>query len=848
MEYAAEDAMTMTVDLEDGELKPRPEKMPELSRIASMTVRVKDSIRDYRNQIIFMLSRLVEKGKHTLQPHELQKQLERVGAIECFSGTTIKDSAFATLLQSAQEAVVIPPWIAMAARPRVAEWLYVRINVFELSVDELTVSEYLDFKEQLKLDKPVDEFSLLEFDMGPFNANFPRMTRPSSIGNGVEFLNKHLSTKLFKNAKALQPLLDFLRNHKYQGETLMVNDQLEDLPALRDGLKKATEYLSSVGHDAPVSAVQDQLRALGFENGWGNCAGRIKDMMELLEDLMQAPSPVLLEKFLARVPMIFNVAIISPHGYFGQANVLGLPDTGGQVVYILDQVRALEREMLNHVQNQGLRFKPQVIVLTRLVPDAHGTNCDQRLEKIEGTEYAKILRVPFRDLAKGEGILRKWVSRFDIWPYLETFAEDSAKALVEEMGGNPDLIIGNYSDGNLVATLLSHRMQVTQCTIAHALEKTKYPSSDVNWKEVEEKYHFSCQFTADLIAMNHTDFIVTSTYQEIAGGIDTVGQYESHQAFTMPGLYRVVNGINVFDPKFNIVAPGADAEVYFPYTAKERRLTTFHSAIEDLLFGNMEEPALCKSVIKNRHKPILFSMARLDKVKNLTGLVEMFGKNQRLRRLVNLVVIGGYIDPTLSKDREEVEQINLMHKLIEKYQLNGDMRWIVAQKNRVRNGELYRYVADTRGAFVQPAFYEAFGLTVVEAMTCGLPTFATCHGGPAEIIEDGKSGFHIDPYQPDETAKALGDFFEAAAADPTKWEAVSRGGLERIRSKYTWEIYARRLMTLSREYGFWKFVSDLDRREAKRYLEMFYILKYRPLVKKVPLTVDAPDRPMAGRR
>lgn len=70
------------------------------------------------------------------------------------------------------------------------------------------------------------------------------------------------------------------------------------------------------------------------------------------------------------------------------------------------------------------------------------------------------------------------------------------------------------------------------------------------------------------------------------------------------------------------------------------------------------------------------------------------------------------------------------------------IRWIVAQKNRVRNGELYRYIADTRGAFVQPALYEAFGLTVVEAMTCGLPTFATNHGGPAEIIKNKKSGAH----------------------------------------------------------------------------------------------------------
>lgn len=36
-------------------------------------------------------------------------------------------------------------------------------------------------------------------------------------------------------------------------------------------------------------------------------------------------------------------------------------------------------------------------------------------------------------------------------------------------------------------------------------------------KEFDPKYHFSCQFTADLLAMNAADFIITSTYQEIAG-------------------------------------------------------------------------------------------------------------------------------------------------------------------------------------------------------------------------------------------------------------------------------------------------------------------------------------------
>lgn len=37
------------------------------------------------------------------------------------------------------------------------------------------------------------------------------------------------------------------------------------------------------------------------------------------------------------------------------------------------------------------------------------------------------------------------------------------------------------------------------------------------------------------------DFIITSTYQEIAGQTAHVGQYESHAAWTMPGLFRVTS-------------------------------------------------------------------------------------------------------------------------------------------------------------------------------------------------------------------------------------------------------------------------------------------------------------------
>lgn len=52
---------------------------------------------------------------------------------------------------------------------------------------------------------------------------------------------------------------------------------------------------------------------------------------------------------------------------------------------------------------------------------------------------------------------------------------------------------------------------------------------------MDSKYHFSCQFTADIIAMNAADFIITSTYQEIAGRLEKLQKFRN---LTFPDLLR----------------------------------------------------------------------------------------------------------------------------------------------------------------------------------------------------------------------------------------------------------------------------------------------------------------------
>jgi len=289
-----------------------------------------------------------------------------------------------------------------------------------------------------------------------------------------------------------------------------------------------------------------------------------------------------------------------------------------------------------------------------------------------------------------------------------------------------------------------------------------------------------------------------------------------------------VHGIDVFDPKFNIVSPGADPEIYFPATETERRLSHLHAEFEELLFGRNTREDI-RGVLEDRDKPILFTMARMDQIKNITGLVKWYAECTELRAGVNMLVVAGHVDPAKAGDAEEREQIEYMHRLMDEHLLDGELRWLGMHLEKAFAGELYRVIADHGGAFVQPALFEAFGLTVIEAMGTGLPTFATCFGGPLEIIEDGVSGFHIDPNHGDAAAQRMAEFFTRCRQDPEEWRRISQGALQRVNERYTWKGYAERLMTLSRVYGFWRYVTDLERAETQRYLEMFYTLQFRPL-------------------
>ncbi|MBE0551285.1 MAG: glycosyltransferase, partial [Ignavibacterium sp.] len=222
-----------------------------------------------------------------------------------------------------------------------------------------------------------------------------------------------------------------------------------------------------------------------------------------------------------------------------------------------------------------------------------------------------------------------------------------------------------------------------------------------------------------------------------------------------------------------------------------------------------------------------------DKIKNLTSLVKWFGESEELQSLANLIIVAGKINAEHSTDSEEKEQVHLMHEYFNKYNLKDKIRWIQGDPDRHRVPEYYRVIADKRGVFVQPALFEGFGLTVIEAMRSGLPTFATQYGGPLEIIENKVSGFHIDPINGIETTEKLVNFFKRCKEEENYWKKISDAGVTRVDKSFNWELYSQNLLSLAKIYGFWRYTTNLEMTELNAYLDLMYHTLYKPRAERM---------------
>ena len=103
---------------------------------------------------------------------------------------------------------------------------------------------------------------------------------------------------------------------------------------------------------------------------------------------------------------------------------------------------------------------------------------------------------------------------------------------------------------------------------------------------------------------------------------------------------------------------------------------------------------------------------------------------------------------------------------------------------RSKLGELDVFVLPTRG--------DNLPVSILEAMAVGLPVIATRVGGIPEQVEDGVTGYLVEPDDVDGLASAIGRL----ASDPVLRETLGRGGADKLEREFSSADVAGRLLEL----------------------------------------------------
>jgi len=170
-------------------------------------------------------------------------------------------------------------------------------------------------------------------------------------------------------------------------------------------------------------------------------------------------------------------------------------------------------------------------------------------------------------------------------------------------------------------------------------------------------------------------------------------------------------------------------------------------------------------------------MSREERYKGHDLLLEIWGGVRSRHPGAELLVAGG------GDDRPRLEE------KAARLELGGAVRFL----GKVPSEELDRLY---RGCalFVMPSRHEGFGLVFLEAMRAGKACIGA-RGAASEIIEDGVTGYVVNPDEPDAVSSAI----EKLWTDPVGRARMGELGRQRFRAHFTRERFEERLRALIAE-------------------------------------------------
>ncbi len=429
-----------------------------------------------------------------------------------------------------------------------------------------------------------------------------------------------------------------------------------------------------------------------------------------------------------------HIVFLNPQGNFDAKDsyLAEHPDFGGQLVYVKEVAQAMVD--LGH----------KVDIVTRRIRDAAWPEFAD--DQVSYPGYEKNLRI-LRFPCGGDRFLEKE----QLWPHMPEFIASMLEFYGDAL---PDFATAHYADGGYCAVLTQIKTGMPFTFTGHSLgaqKLEKLGTTIADWSDMEARYHFSRRIAAERMSMANAARIIVSTGQE---------QKEQYAHALYVGAVDPAD-----DRHFAVTPPGVNERVFaFEPTDLDIEVT----AALDSRFGEDKRPCIVVS-------------SRLDKKKNIIGVVKAYAGNSALRERAALVLcVRGLDDPDKDIAKLGSAERTVLREILDVTD-DADMRERVYFLNIGSQLELaatYRYFARRGSVFALTSFYEPFGLAPIEAAATGLAPVATNNGGPTEIFSDG-SGVLVDPFSAEKIADGLLDGLSRHAA-------LSKAAIKRVRETYTW--------------------------------------------------------------
>ncbi len=433
-------------------------------------------------------------------------------------------------------------------------------------------------------------------------------------------------------------------------------------------------------------------------------------------------------------------------------------DTGGQIKYVIELCKELS--LKDEVE--------RVDLFTRLISDKTVSQ-DYSIPVEIVTDKFRIVRIQCGG--------RKYIRKELLWPFLDEYVDKTVK-FIKKDNLVPDIVHGHYADGGYIARELASFFEIPFLFTGHSLGRNKLEKllgDGLSQNDINKKFRMNTRLKNEEEILSSADLIITSTQQEIDK------QY---------GLYD-----NRKTPVYKVIPPGIDTKKFYPY---------YHNMIAEIeknekqIYAHASVLQELDRFFMKPDKPLVLTLCRPEKRKNISGLIKAYGKSLELQAMANLAIFAGLRKNITEKEENERDVLTDMLLLMDQFDLYGKMAIPKKHDFELEVPELYRIAAEKKGVFVNAALTEPFGLTLLEAASCGLPIVATDDGGPRDIISNCRNGIIVDPENSDEIAEAL----KKIISDGSLWEKYSKSGIENTRKYYTWKAHAEEyIKLLNRNYG-----------------------------------------------